>query len=114
MRINKVKDMAIEFAIDIVELCKTLQGKESVMSKQLLRSGTSIGANIHEADYAQGKMDFLSKLKIALKESHESEYWLELLFKTQYIDSNTYINLKNKCGSIRRILIASCSTIEKN
>lgn len=110
MRENKVRDLSIEFALEIIELCKTLQGKESVMSKQLLRSGTSIGANIHEADYVQGKLDFVSKLKIALKESHESEYWLELLYKSKYIKENDYKKLSDKCGTIRRILIASCKT----
>ncbi|MDD4816004.1 MAG: four helix bundle protein [Clostridia bacterium] len=84
MRENKVLNLLKEFALKTIELCKTLKNKESVMSNQLQRSATSIGANIHEADYAQGKNDFVAKLKIALKESHESQYWLELLYKSEY------------------------------
>ena len=110
MRENKLKDLSIEFALDIVDIAKALFRKEAVMSKQLLRSGTSIGANICEADYAQGRLDFVSKLKIALKECHESEYWLELLYRSEYIDEASYKNLTVKAGTIRRLLIASCKT----
>ena len=83
-----IREKAKEFAKNIVFLTKEIKinKKESVLSNQLLRSGTSIGANIHEAQYAQGTADFISKLEIALKECFESEYWLELLFKTSYIE----------------------------
>ena len=96
--------------------CKNIKSRkrESVLTNQLLRSGTSIGANIHEANYAQGRADFVSKLEIALKECYESEYWLELLFETGYIEKAKYTALCNKCGTIRRLLISSCTTAKKN
>ena len=87
--------------------------KESVLTNQLLRSGTSIGANIHEAQYAQGTADFISKLEIALKECFESEYWLELLFETGYLEENQYKKLNNDCGAIRKMLISSCKTLKE-
>ena len=88
--------------------------KESVLTNQLLRSGTSIGANIHEAQYAQGKKDFISKLEIAQKECYESEYWMELLFETGYITESKYKPLKNQCGTIRMMLISSLTTAKNN
>ncbi len=105
-----------ELAIKIVLLCKELKNEkhESVLANQLLRSGTSIGANIHEAQYAQGKKDFISKLEIAQKECNETEYWLELLYETGYIDEEKYKPLKNECGTIRRILISSINTTKAN
>ena len=87
--------------------------KESVLTSQLLRSGTSIGANIHEAQYAQGKKDFISKLEIAQKECFETEYWLELLFETGYIAESTYKPLQNQSGAIRRMLISSLNTAKE-
>ena len=88
--------------------------KEHVLTNQLLRSGTSIGANIHEAQYAQGTADFISKLEIALKECYESEYWLELLFETKYLEEEQYKKLNTDCGLIRKMLISSCKTIKEN
>ena len=110
--LENVKD----FAVKIVNTCKEIKTdkKESVMTNQLLRSGTSIGANIHESKYAHGTADFIAKMQIALKECYESEYWLELLYKTDYIDENRYNELKNACGTIRRMLIASINTTKKN
>ena len=104
------------FAKDIVFLTRDIRENrhEYVMSNQLLRSGTSIGANIFEAKYAQSKMDFISKLEIALKESYESEYWLDLLFETDYLEESTYRALKNNCGAIRKMLISSCTTAKNN
>ena len=78
----------------------------------LLRSGTSIGANVYEAHYAQGPLDFISKLEIALKECYESEYWLELLFETDYINAIQYKTLVEECGRIRKMLISSCKTVK--
>ena len=103
-----------EFAKQIVFLCREIKltHRESVLSNQLLRSGTSIGANIHEAHYAQGTKDFISKFEIALKECYESEYWLELLFETGYIQTEQYKILQNNCGKIRRMLISSITTIK--
>lgn len=111
MKENKVLELAKDFAIDIINLCKATKEISSI-TNQLLRSGTSIGANIHEANYAQGKADFVSKLKIALKECYESEYWLILLFKSNHISQESYNSLLGKAGTISRMLIASCQTIE--
>ena len=103
------------FAKQIVFLCRDVKSKykESVLTSQLLLSGTSIGANIHEAQYAQGKKDFISKLEIAQKECFETEYWLELLFETGYIAESTYKPLQNQCGAIRRMLISSLNTAKE-
>ena len=104
-----------DFAKQIVFLCRDVKSKykESVLTGQLLRSGTSIGANIHEAQYAQGKKDFISKLEIAQKECFETEYWLELLFENGYIAESTYKPLQNQCGAIRRMLISSLYTAKE-
>jgi four helix bundle protein len=112
-----LRDKSKEFAKQIVLLCKTIkqEHRESVLTNQLLRSGTSIGANIHEAQYAQGTKDFISKFEISLKEVYETEYWLELLFETGYLDEQTYKPIQNNCGAIRRMLISTIKTIkEKN
>lgn len=109
-----LRDKSKEFAKQIVFLCRDIKTnmKESVLTNQLLRSGTSIGANIHEAQYAQGTKDFISKLEIAQKECYETEYWLELLFETGCIDETIYKSIQNDCGAIRRMLIASLNTIK--
>ena len=112
-----LRDRSKEFAKQIVILCRTIkqEHRESVLTNQLLRSGTSIGANIHEAQYAQGTKDFISKFEISLKEANETEYWLELLFETGYVDEQTYKPIQNNCGAIRRMLISTIKTIkEKN
>jgi four helix bundle protein len=103
-----------EFAKTVVFLCRELKERkcETVLVNQLLRSATSIGANIHEAQYAQSPKDFVSKLEIAQKECYETEYWLELLFETECIDEKDYKPLKNECGVIRRMLISSVRTIK--
>ena len=111
-----LREKAKEFAKNIVLLTREIRtnSKESVLTNQLLRSGTSIGANIHEAQYAQGTADFISKLEIALKECFESEYWLELLFETGYLEEQRYKKLNNACGTIRKMLISSCKTLKEN
>lgn len=102
MKENKLADLSMEFAVGIIHLVKALKEKrESVISNQIGRSGTSVGANIREANYAQSKNDFISKLEIALKEASETGYWLELLYKTQYIDEVLYKKLDNECTTIR-------------
>ena len=114
MKDNKLADLSMDFSVDIINLVKKLKsGHESIISNQIGRSGTSIGANIHEAQYAQGKKDFISKLEIALKEASETGYWLELLYRTRYIDEQTFKALSSKCTSLRVILIASCKTAKK-
>ena len=115
MQESKLKELSMEFSVDIIELVKHLKSvKESVISNQIGRSGTSIGANIHEAQYAHGKKDFISKLEIALKEASETGYWLELLYRTKYIDERAFKSLSSKCTSLRAMLIASCRTAKEN
>ena len=110
-----LRDKSKDFAKQIVVLCRTIkkEHRESVLTNQLLKSGTSIGANIHEAQYAQGAKDFISKLEISLKEAYETEYWLELLFETGYVDEQTYKPIQNCCGTIRRMLISSIKTMKE-
>ena len=109
---NILVDYSMEFSVRIVNICDGIKGK-SVLTNQLLRSGTSIGANIHEANYAQSKADFVSKLQIALKECYESEYWLELFSKTNMMSDDIYSEMKNNCGRIRRMLISSINTTKE-
>ena len=113
---SKLRNQSKDFAKEIVFLCKEVKSnhKESVLTNQLLRSGTSIGANIYEAQYAQGTKDFISKFEIALKECYESEYWLELLYETGYIDSEKHRSMQSRCGAIRRMLISTVRTIKNN
>ena len=103
---------AKDFAVEVVDLCRSIQAekKEYVMTGQLLRSGTAIGANIHESKYAQSPADFVSKLQIALKECYETEYWLELLNRTDLLSDEQYAPLRTACGTIRRMLISSVKT----
>ena len=110
---NQLREDAIEFAIQISDLCDEIKGC-SVYVNQIIRSSSSIGANIHEAKYAQSKADFISKLEISLKECSETEYWLELIFRKKKINEPSYRNLRNQCGSIRRRLIASITTAKEN
>ena len=110
---NMLREETISFAIEISDICDNIKGC-SVYINQLLRCSSSIGANLHEAKYAQSKADFINKLEIALKESFETEYWLELLFRKSKIDEITYKSLTNKCGTIRRKLIASVTTAKNN
>lgn len=84
------------------------------MTNQLARAGTSVGANIYEAQYAQSKKDFIAKLEIALKESNETSYWLKLMYETKRIDLASYKYSEKLCGNIRRLLIASCKTAKEN
>ena len=115
MKENKLATLSMDFAVEIIELVKFLKSQhETVIANQIGRSGTSIGANIHESVYAQGKKDFISKLEIALKEASETGYWLELLHRTNYIDDTQFKSLSDKCTSIRVALIASCRTAKQN
>ena len=104
-----IKELAVELTIEITDICDGIKGR-SVYVNQLLRSCSSIGANSYEAKYAQSNADFVHKLEIALKECYETEYWLEILFKVNAINESTYSSLINKCGAIRRKLIASITT----
>ena len=114
MKENKLADLSMEFAVEILNLVKHLKSShESIVSNQIGRSGTSIGANIREAQYAQGKRDFISKLEIALKEANETGYWLELLYRTKYIDEQAFKALSSKCATLRVMLIASVKTAKE-
>ena len=103
-----------EFAKDTVFLCRRLKqnGVENALINQLLRCGTSVGANIHEAQYAQGTKDFISKFEIALKECNESEYWLELLCETNSLTESEFKDFRNKCIELRRMLVSSVTTLK--
>lgn len=112
---NKLLDLSFEFAVAIVNLIDNISvPKSSYMINQLARAGTSVGANIHEAQYAQSKKDFIAKMEIALKESNETSYWLKLMYETKRIDIHTYQYTEKLCGNIRRLLIASCKTAKGN
>ena len=112
---SKLRTQSMDFAVSIIELVKELKAKrESIISSQIGRSGTSIGANIREAQYAHSKADFVSKLQIALKEANETGYWLELLYRSNYIDQAQYRTLDSACASIRVMLIASIRTAKEN
>jgi len=102
-----------EFALDIIKVCNTVKQtkKETVLTNQLIRSGTSIGANIREAFYAHSKADFISKLHIALKECSESEYWLELLIESGYYEDKAVLD---KCIEVKKLLISSLNTAKEN
>lgn len=111
---NKLLSLSFEFAVAIVNLVDSVTApKSSYMTDQLARAGTSVGANIHEAQYAQSKKDFVAKLEIALKESNETSYWLRLMHKTGRIDLQAFEHTEKLCGTIRRLLIASCKTEKK-
>ena len=110
---SKLRDLSVDFAVKIIKLCEMIKGHYSLVN-QLERSATSIGANIHEANYAHSKPDFIAKLQIALKECYETEYWLELFVKSEIMNRDTAAELYTQCGTIRRILIASINTAKKN
>ncbi len=103
-----------DFAKNIVFLCRKMKqnGVEGSLISQLLRCGTSVGANIHEAQYAQGTKDFISKFEIALKECNESEYWVELLFETNSITETEFKNFQKECIELRRMLVSSVTTLK--
>lgn len=105
-----IKELAVELTVEITYICESINGKK-IFTNQLLRSCSSIGANSHEAKYAQSKADFVSKMEIALKECYETEYWIELL-----IDGGYYNNkeIQEKCIEIKKILISSINTAKEN
>ena len=113
---NILADKAVSFAIRIVNCYKFLQNEkgEYIMSKQMMRSGTSIGANVYEGMQAQSKADFIGKLSISLKEASETSYWLTILHKTDFINSVMYESLKTDVDEIIRIIISSIKTARKN
>ena len=115
MNSNIILELTRNFAIRCINLFKFLnEQKEYVMAKQILRSGTSIGANVAESIYAQSRPDFISKLKIALKEARETAYWLDLLHATNYIDDQSFESMNNDCGKIIGTLIKIINTTIQN
>ena len=113
---NIIVDKSFDFAVRIVNLYKYLntEQKEYVVSKQLLRSGTSIGANVSEAERAQSKADFISKMSIALKEANETNYWLKLLYKTNYLSKSQYDSINADINELIKLLVAICKTSNLN
>lgn len=116
MRENLLVDLSKWFAVDIVNLCADIKNrkKSNALVSQLLRSGTSIGANIYEANYAASRADFINKLQISLKECYESDYWLDIFKETHMITKEQYDDMFAKCSKIRKLRIASINTAKKN
>ena len=113
---NPIKDKSFAFAIWIVDLCKYLKSekKEYVLSNQILRSGTGIGALVREAEYAQSNADFINKMSIALKEANETEYWILLLYKTDYLEKKAFDSLSQDIKEILKLLISIINSAKKN
>lgn len=116
MSANIIENKSFHFAVRIVNLYKHLinDKKEFIMSKQLLRCGTSIGANVAEAERGQTKADFYAKLSIALKEAHETYYWLRLLNTTEYLTEKEFVSIEKDIKEIIALLIAICKTTQQN
>lgn len=110
---SPLQDKSKAFALEIIKVCNEIKRtkRESVLTNQLIRSGTSVGANVREAMYAYSKADFIAKLQIALKECSESEYWLELLIESGYYENPVILK---QCTEVKRLLIASVNTAKKN
>ena len=112
---NRLSEVSVALAIEIVKYCRWLtdERREFVMSKQLLRSGTSVGANIHEANYASSRADFINKLQIAVKEAAETEYWMTILRETGFF-AERFAGLPQLCESMIRLLTASLNTAKEH
>ena len=110
-----LKDKSKAFAKEIVFLCRRLKQNnvEGALINQLLRCGTSVGANVHEAQYAQGTKDFISKFEIALKECNESEYWLELLCAVNSLTQQDFDRFQKECVELRRMLVSTVTTLKR-
>ena len=109
---SKLRDLSTDFAVKVIKMCDGVKGHYSLVN-QLERSSTSIGANIHEANYAHSKADFVAKFQIALKECYETEYWIEIAQKANIISEDIAKTILHDCGSIRRMLIASINTAKE-
>lgn len=112
MRENKLADLSMDFSVEVLALTNMIKGHYSLVN-QIERSATSIGANIHEANYAHSRADFVAKLQIALKECYETEYWLRLFLRANLAEESTIKPLYDQCGTIRRILVASINTAKQ-
>ena len=113
MKENKLIDLSMDFAIKILSFTENVKGHSS-LTNQLERSGTSIGANIREANYAHGKADFVAKMQISLKECYETEYWLDIFCEAKILKQEEHKRLHTQCSKIRKILTASITTAKKN
>ena len=116
MEENKLVTASKSFAVSIISVCETIRERKkgTAIINQLLRCGTSIGANIHEANYASSKADFVNKFQIALKECYETDYWLDIFHDSKIISDNEYFELYSQCSKIRKLLIASITTAKRN
>ena len=115
MREDKLGDLSMELSVEILQLTKELRvNHENVISNQIGRSATSICANIAESKYAHGRADFIAKLEISLKETNETSKWLEMLWKSKYIDEQRYKALDRQCSTIRFLLVKSITTTKEN
>ena len=116
MKESKLIDLSKQFAVQIIKFCQSVDEnrQNTVLINQLLRSGTSIGANVHEANYAVSRADFISKMQIALKECYETSYWLDLFISAGIITQSQYNDFSLCCGTLRRKLIASINTAKGN
>ena len=113
---NQLVALSKQFAVDMIHLCDTMKtrNKATAIINQLLRSGTSIGANIHEANYASSKADFINKFQIALKECYETDYWLDVFHEAGMLSKAEYDTAFSQCSKLRKLLIASITTAKKN
>ena len=115
MKEDKLGDLSMELSVEVLKLTKELRTKhETVISNQIGRSATSICANIAESKYAHSRADFIAKLEISLKETNETSKWLEMLWKSDYIDEQRYKILDRKCSTIRFLLVKSITTAKRN
>ena len=112
---HAIQDKSFRFAVRIVNLCRYLQTeqKEYVLTKQLLRCGTSIGANVAESQQAQSRPDFISRLNIALKEAYETNYWLRLLYETQFLKPDEFQSIIHDCQEIEKLLISIIKSLKE-
>ena len=111
---NAVREKSYRFAVRLVKLCRFLKNekKEHIMSRQLLRSGTSVGANVAEAQHAQSRQDFLAKLNIALKEAAETDYWLRLLYETEYLTERQFKSIYEDCDEVESLLVSIVKSVK--
>ena len=116
MKENPLIDLSKQFAVDVIGTVDAIKkrGKSSALTNQLLRCGTSIGANIHEANYAQSRADFINKMQVSLKECFETDYWLEIFLSAGVIEQQEYDDLFSQCSKLRKLLIASINTAKAN
>ena len=116
MKESIMSEKSLEFAAQTVKFCIKVNSetKENIVTKQLIRSSTSVGANINEANYGVSRADFIAKMQIAMKEAAESEYWLKLLYKAEYVKENDVIALVEMCKELERMLISTLNIAKNN